>query len=118
MNAPRSTLRCVPGDFPERRTRYLRFIELWEPRRWLLKVYLHSAHFEQHPSEYLDKAKIFMEPQLSNAERTEPRHRVGFMILSHGALSNWIMLDWWSSLNIYQKGHAAQALHRGAVRPV
>jgi hypothetical protein len=103
MNAPRSTLHCVPGDFPARRTRYLRFIELWEPRRWLLKVYLHSAHFDQHPSEYLEKAKIFIELQLSKAERIEPQHRVGFMILSHGAVSNWVMLDWWSSLNIYQK---------------
>jgi DNA-binding NarL/FixJ family response regulator len=44
MNATKSTLHCVSADFPVRRTRYLRFIELWEPRNWVLKVYLHSAH--------------------------------------------------------------------------
>jgi hypothetical protein len=51
----------------------------------------------------LAKAKTFIDPQLSEAERTEPLHRVKFMILSHGAVSNWVMLDWWSSLNIYQR---------------
>ena len=25
------------------------------------------------------------------------------MVLSHGVVSNWVMLDWWSSFNIYQK---------------
>ena len=88
MNATKSTSHCVSADFPVRRTRYLRFIELWEPRNWVLKVYLHSAHRDQHPREYLAKAKIFIEPQLSEAERIEPQHRVGFMILSHGVISN------------------------------
>jgi hypothetical protein len=96
-------LRCVSADFPKRRTRHLRFIELWEPRSWVLKIYLHSAHREQLSREYLDKAKIFIEPHLSDAERVEPQHRVGFMILSHGVVSNWVMLDWWSSFNLYQK---------------
>ena len=103
MNGTKSTLHCVSADFPVRRTRYLRFIELWEPRNWVLKIYLHSAHRDQYPREYLAKAKIFIELQLSEAERAEPQHRVGFMIFSHGVISNWVMLDWWSSLNIYQK---------------
>jgi hypothetical protein len=96
-------LRCVPADFPVRRTRHLRFIELWEPRSWILKIYLHSAHRNQLSREYLAEAKIFIEPQLVEAEQTEPLHRVGFMILSHGAVSNWVMLGWWSSLNLYQR---------------
>jgi hypothetical protein len=25
------------------------------------------------------------------------------MVLSHGVVSNWVMLDWWSSFNLYQK---------------
>ena len=37
------------------------------------------------------------------AEQTEPLHRVGFMILSHGAVSNWVMLDWWSSHILYHR---------------
>ena len=103
MNAPRTMLRCVPADFPVRRTRHLRFIELWEPRNWVLKIYFHSAHRDQLSREYLAKAKIFIEPQLVEAEQTEPLHRVGFMILSHGAVSNWVMLDWWSSHILYHR---------------
>ena len=106
MNAPRTMLRCVPADFPVRRTRHLRFIELWEPRSWILKIYLHSAYRDQlsrEYREYLAKAKIFIEPQLVEAEQTEPLHRVGFMILSHGAVSNWVMLDWWSSHILYHR---------------
>ena len=45
----------------------------------------------------------FIEPQLVEAEQTEPLHRVGFMILSHGAVSNWVMLDWWSSHILYHR---------------
>jgi len=103
MNASRTKLRCVPKDFPVRRTRHLRFIELWEPRSWVLKIYFHSAHQDQLSREYLAKAKIFIEPQLVEAEQTEPPHRVGFMILSHGAASNWVMLDWWSSIMLYHR---------------
>ena len=103
MNAPRTMLCCEPADFPVRRTRYLRFIELWEPRSWILKIYLHSAYRDQLSREYLAKAKIFIEPQLVEAEQTEPLHRVGFVILSHGAVSNWVMLDWWSSHILYHR---------------
>ena len=46
---------------------------------------------------------MFVEPRLSEAERTEPLHRVGFLILAHGAVSNWVMLDWWSSFHLYQR---------------
>ena len=84
-------LRCVSADFPVRRTRHLRFIELWEPRNWMLKIYFHSAHPDQLSREFLAKAKIFIEPQLVEAEQTKPLHRVGFMILSHGAVSNWVL---------------------------
>jgi hypothetical protein len=78
-------------------------MELWEPRGWALKVYSHSGHSEQIASSYADKAKTFIEPLLSEAEKIKPRHRVGFIILSHGVLSNWIMLDWWSSIILYHR---------------
>ena len=110
MNAATTYSHCASADFPVRRTRYLRFLELWEPRDWILKVYLHSAHDVQQSGEYLAKAKIFIEPQLLMAERIEPSHHVGFMILSHGVVSNWVMLDWWSSFNIYQKIFRAEGM--------
>lgn len=103
MNAPSAMLRCSAADFPVRQTRYVRFIELWEPRGWVIKVYLHSAHRDELPCGYLAKAKTFIEAQLAKAGRTQPLHRVGFMILSHGAVGNWIMLDWWSSHILYQR---------------
>jgi len=68
-----------------------------------MKIYFHSAHPQQLSREFLAKAKIFIEPQLVEAEQTEPLHRVGFVILSHGAVSNWVMLDWWSSHILYHR---------------
>jgi hypothetical protein len=100
---PSAILQCVTTDFPVRRVRHLRFVELWEVRGWVIKVYLHSAHHDELPREYWSKAKTFIEVQLSEAERTQPLHRVGFLILSHGAVSNWIMLDWWSSHILYHR---------------
>jgi hypothetical protein len=103
MNVPSAMLQCGVADFPIQRARHLRFAELWQPRGWVIKVYLHSAHSDELPCEYLAKAKMFIEAQLSEAERTRPQHRVGFIILSHGAVSNWIMLDWWSSHILYHR---------------
>ena len=115
-------MRCETADFPVRRTRHLRFIELWEPGNWMLKIYFHSAHPDQLSREFLAKAKIFIEPQLVEAEQTEPLHRVGFVVLSHGAVSNWVMLDWWSShiavaitsRSARSKGNAPSVLARSA----
>jgi hypothetical protein len=98
-----NALRCVSRDFPMRRTRYIRFVELWTRIDWMIKFYLHSAHGDELPAGYLEKTKSFIEPYLCEANKTEPSHRIGFAILSHGAVSNWVMFDWWSSLHLYQR---------------
>jgi hypothetical protein len=33
---------------------------------------------------------------------SQTRHGVGLLILAHGAVGNWPMLDWWSSLHLHQ----------------
>ena len=103
MNMPNAGLQCEAADFPVRRIRYLRFIKLWKPSGWVIKIYLHSAHGDELPRRCLVKAKTFIKAQLSEAERVEPLHRVGFVIISHGAVSNWVMLDWWSSHILYHR---------------
>jgi hypothetical protein len=103
MNPTNNTSTCASADFPMRRKRHIRFVELWRMREWMLKIYLHSAHHDELPQGYLVKAKAFIEPHLSEAEQVQPLHRVGFMILAHGAVSNWVMLDWWSSIHLYQR---------------
>ena len=35
---------------------------------------------------------------------------VGFLILAHGAVSHWLMLDWWSSLHLYQRIFLAEGM--------
>jgi hypothetical protein len=112
---PKADNACAPRDHSQFANGLWRpyagdFLELWEPRGWILKVYLHSAHDVEQSGEYLAKAKTFIQPQLLMAERIEPSHRVGFMILSHGVVSNWVMLDWWSSFNIYQKIFRAEGM--------
>jgi hypothetical protein len=96
--------------FAPPQARYLRFVELWTPRDWALKVYLHSAHGAGLPHEFLASAKRFIEPQLPDVGRLQTPHGVGFLILAHGAVSNWLMLDWWSSLHLYQRIFQAEGM--------
>lgn len=103
MYVPSAMVRCGAADFPTRRKRHLRFVELWEATGWVIKVYLHSAHGDELPRGCLLNTKTFIKAKLSEAERAEPLHRVGFMIISHGAVSNWVMLDWWSSHILYHR---------------
>lgn len=92
-----------PDAFPARRVRYLRFVELWRPHDWELKIYLHSAHSSRVPAEFLGAAKRFVGDELLNSGRAQTSSRVGFIILAEGAISSWLMVDWWSSLHLYQR---------------
>jgi hypothetical protein len=104
MNGVGKIQKYYDAGLPERRVRYLRFIKLWHPGSWILKIYLHSASSDQMPSGFLLNAKRFIRPQLVEAERTGLSHRVGFLILADGVvISNWIMLNWWSSFHLYQR---------------
>jgi len=103
MGTKYDTLHCTAADFPVQRTRHLRFVELWKIGDWEIKAYLQSAHRDELPDGYLVRTRPFIEGQLSTAEGTKPAHRIGFVILSHGAISNWVMFDWWSSLHLYQR---------------
>ena len=96
--------------FPPPGVRHLRFVELWTPSNWALKIYLHSAHGAELPHEFLVEAKRFVEPRLAEVGRSEDRCGVGFLILAHGAVSNWLMLDWWSSLYLYQRIFQAEGM--------
>ena len=96
--------------FPPPGARYLRFIEVWTPREWALKIYLHSAHGAELPQEFLVEAKRFIEPRLPEVGPSDAPHGVGFLILAHGAVSNWLMLDWWSSLHLYQRIFHAEGM--------
>jgi hypothetical protein len=90
--------------------RHLRFVELWRPRHWLLKVYLHSAHGPEVPPGFLGEAKRFLEPRLPDAESPASPQRVGFLILAHGAVSNWLMLDWWSAHHLCQRIYRVEGM--------
>ena len=95
---------------PQRRTRFLRFIELWYPGSWIVKIYLHSAHSPELPTEFTTDAKAYLQRQISQLEHSGTTDRVGFLILAQGVVSNWIMLNWWSSIHLCQKIFSADGV--------
>jgi len=95
--------RFYDAKMPARQLRYLRFVELWQTGNWTHKVYLHSAHAEKISDGFLAKSKELVAPQLADISKSHPGYHVGFLILAHGVVSNWVMLNWWSSLHLYQR---------------
>jgi len=107
------------ASMPERPKRYLRFFELWHSGNWIIKIYIHSTHSDEVSIEFAIDAKAFIQFRISELEQSGLLHRVGFLILAQGAVSNWIMLNWWSSFQLYQKIFSADGAppHRFSPAP-
>lgn len=80
--------------------RHIRFVKLWRPKDWTLKVYMISAHGNKLPEEFENSALKFIEGKLPEGV---DNHRAGFVIIHHGVIGNWVMLDWWSTVLLFQR---------------
>lgn len=87
-------------SFQSYRKRPIRFLELWKPNGWQIKVYGISALTSDSAPNLVDPgllahgkataaASAFGKPPQSDA------HGFGFLILHQGLLANWLLLDWW-----------------------
>lgn len=95
--------RSYDNSMPMRQLRHLRFIEIWQLGNWIFKVYLHSAHSADLADDHLIAFRKLAEQRIEEIGRQQLGERVGFIILAHGIIGNWIMLNWWESFHLYQR---------------
>jgi hypothetical protein len=95
--APRTLLGT--DHLPVYKKRFLRSLGVWTPEGWSIKCYMTSAFGDKLPPGFLAAGKQCIGPRLSEVDAP---HKVGFMILSHGILGQWVMLDWWKGALLYE----------------
>lgn len=77
--------------------RSIRFLELWQPLDWRLKLYGIAYRRPQPGAELIAEAKCVLEPLLHDA--CEPNYRVGFVGVHEGKTANFVFLDYWADEN-------------------
>lgn len=102
-------VRQIPrDDLPAYKPRFIRCRGVWSVKGWSIKTYMTSAYEDRIATDFQDAAKALISSNLTSIEAVAPHHRLGFMIVTHGTLGNWVMLDWWSGILLYQRIYRAQ----------
>lgn len=82
----------------EYRPRRIRFLELWEPALWAIKVY--GITRGELPSRRLvAAAKRAAEERLSTTAAEQTHYGVGFLGIHAGKTANFVFVDWWADQN-------------------
>jgi hypothetical protein len=92
------------------RPRRVRFLELWRPDGWLVKLY-DIAYKGQAPRlATLEAAKRAAEKALPQRARTHDRYGVAIVIVHRGQDACWLLIDWWGQESVLH--------HRPLVAPL
>jgi hypothetical protein len=79
--------------------RPIRFLELWQPGDWRIKVY-GIAHGRSGPRGALVEAgKQVAQRTLATAAGETSHYSVGFVGIHDGRTSNFVFVDWWADEN-------------------
>lgn len=76
------------------------FIDQVNSEGWRIKVYGISASSLPLPKEIVSEGTQFAVSHLPQPALTEHRYGVGFLIIHHGTMRNWFLLDWWENEDI------------------
>ena len=80
-------------------TRPIRFLELWQPDGWRLKVYgIASGRTIPRP-ELLVAAKAVAIERLASVPASLDHYSVGFVGVHDGKTANFVFVDWWADQN-------------------
>lgn len=89
-------------SLPEYRQRQFRSEGLWQCGDTRFKVYtIHQRGAETHAGTALDGARGYLEqqfPALRDAEGHD--HGLGYIILHHGEITDWLLIHWWAHSDI------------------
>lgn len=77
------------------RPRSARFLELWRPDGWLLKLYGLAYEGERPRAEVVKAAKRSARDALPCPARSGDRYGTGFIIVHDGQDACWLLIDWW-----------------------
>ena len=81
-------------------SRPIEFIDQVNPEGWRVKVYGISAQSLPLQKEIVSEGMKNVLPHLPQPALTEQRYGVGFLIIHHGTMRNWYLLDWWEKEDI------------------
>jgi len=80
--------------------RPIKFLDQVNSKGWRIKVYGLSAKSNPLTKEAVAEGVKNVLPHLPQPALTEQRYGVGFMIIHHGTMRNWYLLDWWEKEDI------------------
>lgn len=104
-NGARTTAIEISGTYEPRP---VRFLEMWQPGDWQIKVYGISARQERPPASLVAVAKELALKELPIPAVTGNRYGVGFLIVHQGGDGNYVLVDWWVGENML-KNHVFAA---------
>ncbi len=81
-------------------SRPIKFIDQVNSKGWRIKVYGISAKSKPLPKEVVAAGMKSVLSHLPQPPLTEQRYGVGFMVIHHGTMRNWYLLDWWENEDI------------------
>ena len=86
-------------DLAPYKPRPIRFLELFEPAGWKLKVYGITAEGERPADELISAAKRTVEGKLGDLTDGVDHYGVGFLGIHAGRGINFVFVDWWADEN-------------------
>lgn len=92
------------------RPRSIRFLELWRPNGWLVKLYGVTYGGEFPAGEVVAAAKAAAADELPQPPRDGNRYGVAVVIVHQGQDACWLLIDWW--------GHESILHHRLLMAPL
>jgi len=81
-------------------SRPIEFIDQVNSEGWRIKIYGISAKPLPLPKHVVSEGMKNVLPHLPQPALTEQRYGVGFLIIHHGTMRNWFLLDWWEKEDI------------------
>lgn len=80
-------------------TRPIRFLELWQPDDWKIKVYGIASGRPEPRDELVHAAKTVAAERIAEMPPTMTHYSVGFLGVHDGLTSNFVFIDWWADEN-------------------
>jgi hypothetical protein len=92
------------------RPRRVRFLELWRPDGWLVKLYSIAYKGQEPTPATVEAAKRAAAEALPQPARSDDRYGVAVVIVHRGQDACWLLIDWW--------GQESVLYHRPLVAPL
>jgi prepilin-type processing-associated H-X9-DG protein len=79
--------------------RPIRFLELWQPDDWSVKVYGIAYGRPTPRTELVEAAKAVAQEALAETAIATKHYGVGFLGVHDGRTANFVFVDWWADEN-------------------